>query len=43
MSPLQPAPDSGKQLGDLAGGCLQKEVARPLGGEQMLKEFHQIG
>ena len=43
MSPPKPAPNSGKQLGDLAGGCLQKEVARPSGGERMLKEFHQIG
>lgn len=42
MSPLQPAPDGGKQLVALAGGCLQEEVARPSGGEQMLKEFHQI-
>ena len=42
VSPLQPAPDGGKQLVALAGGCLQEEVARPSGGDQMLKEFHQI-
>ena len=36
MSPLQPAPDGGKQLVALAGGCLQEEVARPSGGEQIV-------